>query len=137
MLGIPTELVKLIFANLSFKDVCPPIPFLFPNLITPNGTRNELDPRCLMVGTCLMIGYRLMSDYEVTLVNDNSKDYMASWITCSNANRTLVYVPKPCGKVPGTILTQFSDIAGKNSMCASRVPKRVCPGSSLIGITSY
>lgn len=25
-------------------------------------------------GTCLMSGYRLMSDYEVTLVNDNSTD---------------------------------------------------------------
>lgn len=24
--------------------------------------------------TCLMNGYRLMSDYEVTLVNDNSMD---------------------------------------------------------------
>lgn len=32
-----------------------------------------------------MIGYRLMSDYEVTLVNDNSKDYM-TWTNCSNAN---------------------------------------------------
>jgi hypothetical protein len=62
-------------------------PLLSPNMIASPGTRaNEPDPRFLVVGTPLMIGYRLMSDYEVTLVNDNSKDCATSWTTWTNAN---------------------------------------------------
>lgn len=70
---------------------------------------------------------RLMSDYEVTLVNDNSKStqgYAADWTLTSCA----VYVQNILlQSIHGPRMAlNFDARKGKNSMSDSRVPKRVC-----------
>lgn len=87
--AFPSSFMSLL---LTFELGCmPPISLSSP--IEPQFlARNRLaTTRDVKHWTCLIYGYRLMSDYEVTLVNDNSKDFM-SRTTCCSANHFLVYV---------------------------------------------